>query len=218
MNTKTKLEKLDGVIIAESDYREYDKLLTILTKEKGKIFAYAFNVRKPNSKNIGKANVFSFATFELRFDRDRYTLENVVLKKSFFEIASDYDAACYAYYFVELVDYFTYENVDSENIYTLLYYTLQALTNAKIRLGLIRRIFELKMMEYQGEYKESSELSSKNQTLIYTWDFVLRTLPKQLYTFELSDEIYDLFDYEVSTEMKLKVNKKFKSLQSLNDK
>ena len=50
MNTKNNLEKLNGVIIGESDYKEYDKLLTVLTKEKGKINVYAFNVRRQNSK------------------------------------------------------------------------------------------------------------------------------------------------------------------------
>lgn len=217
MNTKTKLEKLNGVIIGESDYKEYDKLLTVLTKEKGKIKVYAFNARKQNSKNIGKARVFSFGLFEIRNVNDKYNLENIILKNSFEKITLDYDITCYASYFVELSDYFTFENIDSENVYSLLYYTFKALLNGKMRLKLIRRVFELKMLEYQGEYKESDTLKSKNKTLIYTWDFVLKTLPSKLYSFELSDEIFSLFDNEVSIEMKDKVMKKFKTLEQIKD-
>lgn len=217
MNTKNNLEKLNGVIIGESDYKEYDKLLTILTKEKGKIKVYAFNVRKQNSKNIGKTRVFTFGIFELRLNGDRYQLENVILKNSFSELSDEYINTCYASYFVELVDYLSYENVESEGIYLLLYYTFKALVKQKVQAKLIRRIFELKMLEYQGEYKESSSLLSDNKTLIYTWDFVLNTLPKSLYTFILSDEIFNLFDSEVSLEMREKVNKKFKSIEEIND-
>lgn len=217
MNTKNNLIKLNGVIINESDYKEYDKLLTILTKEKGKIKAYAFNVRRQNSKNIGKTRVFSFGVFELRFIGEKYQLENVILKNSFFELSYEYNNTCYASYFVELVDYFSYENVESEDICLLLYYAFKALIKQKIPAKLIRRVFELKMLKYQGEYKESDRLSSNNLTLKYTWDFILNTLPKNLYTFLLSDEIFRLFDSEVSLEMREKVNKKFKSMEEIKD-
>lgn len=216
MNTKNNLEKLNGVIIGESDYKEYDKLLTVLTKEKGKINVYAFNVRRQNSKNIGKTRIFSFGVFELRQNAEKYQLENIVLKKSFSELSKDYDNTCYASYFIELADYFGYENIESEDIYTLLYFTFNALIDGKVPAKLIRRIFELKMLQYQGEYKESDSLSSDNKTLAHTWDFILKTIPKKLYSFLLSDEIFELFDKEMSVEMRDKVNKKFKTIDEIS--
>ena len=216
MNTKRNLEKLNGVIIGESDYKDYDKLLTVLTKEKGKISVYAFNVRRQNSQNIGKTRIFSFGTFELRVNNDKYQLENVVLKNAFDELATNYNNACYASYFIELVNYFGYENIESENVYILLYFTFKALVKGKVPAKLIRRIFELKMLEYQGEYKESGALSSKNKVLIYTWNFVLNTLPNNIYSFVLNDEVFKLFDNEVSIEMRDKVNKKFKTIDEIS--
>ena len=216
MNTKNNLEKFNGVIIGESDYKEYDKLLTVLTKEKGKINVYAFNVRRQNSKNIGKTRVFSFGIFELRNNSDKYHLENIILKKSFKELTDDYDNTCYASYFIELADYFGLENIESEDIYVLLYFTFKALIDGKVPAKLIRRIFELKMLQYQGEYKESDKLSSDNKTLLHTWDFILKTVPKNLYSFILSDEIFDLFDSEMRIEMREKVNKRFKPIDEIN--
>lgn len=209
MDTKSNLVKLNGVIIREDDYREYDKLLTLLTKEKGKIKAYAFNVRRQNSKNIGKTRLFSFGVFELRVENDNYRLENVILKNSFEKLTNDYTDTCYALYFLELVNFFGYENIESENVYILLYYTFKAIIDKKVELKLIRRIFELKMLQYQGEYKESNMLSSDNKTLIYTWNFILNTLPNKLYSFMLNDTLYKLFDKEVSLELKEKVNFKY---------
>lgn len=216
MNTKDNLEKLHGVVIGEADYKEYDKLLTVLTKEKGKIKVYAFNVRRQNSKNIGKTRTFSFGIFELRLIKDNYQLENIILKKCFDELTADYNLTCYAYYFIELVDYFGYENIESEDVYYLLYYSLKALVESKIDPKLIRRVFELKMLKYQGEYKESDSLSSQDKTLMHTWDFVIKTVPNKLYSFCLSDSAFKLFDSEVGLEMRDKVNKKFKTLENID--
>ena len=216
MSVNNKLIKLTGIIIRESNYREYDKLLTILTKERGKIKVYAFNVRRPNSKKIGIVRLFTFGDFELIEDNNYYNLQNIILKDSFDNITSDYNNTCYASYFIELADYFGFENLESEKICDVIYYSFKALVRGIVNANLIRRIFELKMLEFQGEYKDCDSLTVNNKTLKYTWNFILNSLSKDLYTFKLSDEILKLFDYEMSIEMRDKVGRKFKSLEGID--
>ena len=208
--------KLNGIIIKETDYKEFDKLLTILTKEKGKINAYAFNIRKSNSKSIGKARLFTLGTFELIESKDGYSLQNVILKEDFDDLAKDYENLCYASYFIELADYFSYENIDSSDVIDLLYFAIKALIKGVVDKKLIRRVYELKMLKYQGEYKDSDSLLDKNETLKFTWDFVITSLPQKLFTFRLSDDIFKKFESEVDIEMRDKVNRKFKSLSMIN--
>lgn len=208
--------KLNGIIVKETDYKEFDKLLTILTKEKGKINAYAFNIRKSNSKSIGKARLFTLGTFELIESKDGYSLQNVILKEDFDDLAKDYENLCYASYFIELADYFSFENIDSSDIIDLLYFAIKALIKGVVDKKLIRRVYELKMLKYQGEYKDSDSLLDKDKTLKYTWDFVITSLPQKLFTFKLSDDIYRKFESEVDIEMRDKVNKKFKSLSMID--
>lgn len=215
MNTKNKLLKLNGIVIGETNYKEYDKLLTILTRERGKIKVYAFNVRRPNSKSIGKVRLFTFGEFELIEENEYYNLNNISLKDSFDDLSKDYNNACYASYFIELADYFGFENLESEKICDLIYYTFKALVRGQVDAKLIRRIYELKMMEFEGVYKDSDSLTVDNKTLKYTWNFILTTRSKDLYTFKLSDEIYKLFDSEMNLEMRDKVGKKFKSLEDI---
>lgn len=217
MITTNNLIKLNGIIIKETDYNEYDKLLTILTRENGKINAYAFNVRRSNSKNIGKVKLFSLGTFELRENNGSYNLENVIIKDDFGELTKDYENVCYASYFIELADYFSYENIESEDVIDLIYFALKSLIKGSIDKKLIRRVYELKLLKYQGEYKDSDNLLDKNETLKYTWDFVINSLPQKLFTFRLSEEIFKKFNDEVSIEMRDKVNKKFKSLNEIFD-
>ena len=217
MITKNNLIKLNGIIIKETDYNEYDKLLTILTREKGKISTYAFNVRRSNSKNIGKVKLFALGTFELRENNESYTLENIIIKDDFSDLTKDYENVCYASYFIELADYFSYENIESEDVIDLLYFALKSLIKGIIDKKLIRRVYELKLLKYQGEYKDSDSLLDKNETLKYTWDFVINSMPQKLFTFKLSDEVFKKFSDEVALEMRDKVNKKFKSLNDICD-
>lgn len=208
--------KLNGIIIKETDYKEFDKLLTILTKEKGKINAYAFNIRKSNSKSIGKARLFTLGTFELIESKDGYSLQNVILKEDFDDLAKDYENLCYASYFIELADYFSFENIDSSDIIDLLYFAIKALIKGVVDKKLIRRVYELKILKYQGEYKDSDSLLDKDKTLKYTWDFVITSLPQKLFTFKLSDDVFKKFESELDIEMRDKVNRKFKSLSMIN--
>ena len=143
-------------------------------------------------------------------------MQNIILKDSFDNITSDYNNTCYASYFIELADYFGFENLESEKICDLIYYSFKALVRGIVNANLIRRIFELKMLEFQGEYKDCDSLTVNNKTLKYTWNFILNSLSKDLYTFKLSDEILKLFDYEMSIEMRDKVGRKFKSLEGID--
>lgn len=211
----TNLYKVNGLVLKEADYKEYDKLLTLFTKELGKIKVYAFGVRKGNSKSIGKTMPFVFCTYELKKDKDMYVLSGSTLLKSFTELSSDYDTACYASYFLELIEYFAVENEESDDMYALIYYTLKALLDKKVKKGLIRRIFELKLLKYQGLYTDTEDI--KYEKLKYTWDFVLRTDPKDLYSFKLDTELEKLFFDVISLEMREKVNRKFKSLENIFD-
>ena len=77
-------------------------------------------------------------------------------------------------------------------------------------------VFELKILQYQGLYKGSDKLLSDNKTLIYTWDYVLKNDPRNLYNFNLDQNIYKLFKDEMKVEMREKVDKKFKTLENLN--
>ena len=134
---------------------------------------------------------------------------------SFEEISNDYEKMCYASYFVEVVDYLSFENIESTDVLNLIYYTFKALVQNKIDLKLIKSIFELKMLKYQGEYIRSDMINANNKTLKYTWDYVIDAKVNKLYNFELDLSVFNLFKSAVDKEFKQKVNKKFKSLDKL---
>lgn len=202
-------------VIGENNYKEYDKLFTLFSRELGKVKSYAFGVRREHSKKIGALRLFSLCDVELNCHNDSYTIKDAKIIESFDEISLEYERMCYASYFVELIDYFLFENIESEEVFKLLYYTFKALIRGNIDKELIKNIFELKLLKYQGEYIESSNLKNDNATLKFTWDYVLRSEPKDLYKFTLTDEVYKIFKKEVDKEFNNKIKKKFRSLDKL---
>ncbi len=136
---------------------EYDRRLTILTKERGKISAFAKGARRPNSMLVGSSQPFVFARFLLYEGRSSYTVSQVEVLNYFPELRGDPELTYYGFYFCELTEYITREGNDERAILTLLYQSLRALSNARIGRRLTRAVFELKSFYLNGEGPQVSE-------------------------------------------------------------
>ena len=134
---------MTGMVLQTAPVGEYDRRVVILTKEQGKISAFARGARKPNSPLVGAVNPFTFGQFTLYAGRSSYTIQSVHVENYFSELRDDIIAAYYGFYFMEYAMYFTKEANDEREMLKLLYQTLKALTNPKIPNRLIRYVFVL---------------------------------------------------------------------------
>ena len=131
---------------------EYDKRITILTRERGKITAFARGARRPKSSLQAATNLFCFGSFEAYEGRSSYTVVKAEISNYFRELATDLDKTYYGCYFLELADYFCQENSDCVNQLKLVYQTLRALNVPSLSPKLVRVIYELKTLVYFGVY------------------------------------------------------------------
>ncbi len=142
------------MILSATPIGEYDKRLVILTKEKGKISAFAKGARKQNSQLMGVTNPFSFGEFLLYEGRSSYNLMQASISNYFMELSADFEGAYYGFYFMEIADYYTKEYNDEREMLKLLYQSMRALASGKIVRELVRYIFELKTLVVNGEAPE----------------------------------------------------------------
>jgi DNA repair protein RecO (recombination protein O) len=158
-----------GIILYATPIGEYDRRVVVLTKERGKINAFAKGARRQNSALIAAANPFAFGEFEVYEGRSSYTIVKANIQNYFLELVNSFEGAYYGFYFMEFADYYTRENNDELFMLKLLYQSLRALTKDSIPNELVKCIFELKALVVNGEYPQvfQCRCCEKEENMMY---------------------------------------------------
>jgi len=234
-----------GMVLSVMPIRDYDKRLTILTTDRGKITAFARGARRQNSPLLAGTNPFCFGEFEVYPGKDSYTLVKANITNYFRELTTDYKNAYYGFYFLELALYFAQENSDERDLLKLLYQSLRALESENFDNGLVRSIYELRVLLINGEYpavfqcqkcKKEDHISffsaHFNGTLcsscgntksdipltdsdLYTLQFILTAQLQKLFTFAVTPEVKEKLEKVTKSFLNQIVHHEFKSLKIL---
>ena len=142
---------LTGMVLSAGPMGEYDRRVVLLTKERGKISAFAKGARRPDSALVGVTQPFSFGEFTLYEGRTSYNLVNAKISNYFEELRSDVEGAYYGFYFMDFAGFYTREGVNETETLKLLYQSFRALLKPQFDNRLVRAIFELKLVTIHGE-------------------------------------------------------------------
>lgn len=205
---------LTGMVLRASPVGDSDRRLVILTRERGKITAFARGARRPGSRLMAAARPFAFGTFCLFEGREAYSLQGAEITNYFAELAADMEAACYGSYFLEFADYYGREGLDGTELLQLLYQSLRALLAPALPNRLVKTVFELKCMVIGGEYTEHPP-RPVGDSANYAWEFILAASMKNLYTFVLTDEVLDELSGCVELLRRRFIDREFHSLKVL---
>ncbi|MFV0528021.1 MAG: DNA repair protein RecO [Lachnospiraceae bacterium] len=158
-----------GIVCSVMTIGDYDKRLVLITKERGRIAVFARGARKTNSPMLAASNPFVFGSFSIYEGRSSNQLHSVEVREYFTELARMQPEVYYGFYFLEAADYYTQEGLDASDTINLLYITLKALTTGKIDAELIFVIYQLRLLQQQGECPQLFEcvLSGETQGLTH---------------------------------------------------
>lgn len=160
---------LTGMVIYSAPNGEYDKRVVILTKERGKITAFAKGARRQGSSLLGVTNTFSFGEFEVYEGKSAYILTKATIQNHFLELVNSFEGAYYGFYFLEMADYYTRENNDEKMMLKLLYQSFRALEKENLDNRLVKLIYELKVLMINGEYPQMFQCISCEKTESRYW-------------------------------------------------
>lgn len=209
--------QVTGIVVKSIPVGEYDRAVTILTMEKGKISAFARNARKQNNRFMAAVSPFCFGKFKLYAGRSSYTIAEAEISNYFEELRDDLESACYGMYFLEVADFYTRENNDEAEMLKLLYQSLRALLHKNLDNRLVRVVYECKAMAVNGEFPGVPGDRELSESAAYTLEFITYTPVERLYTFAVTKSVLTELR-EVAAAYREKIwGHTFKSLEMLEN-
>lgn len=181
--------KVTGMVIKTEPISEFDKRVVILTKEKGKISAFAKGCRKPGNRLMAAANPFSFGEFRLYVGKNSYNIMEADIQNYFEGIRNDFDRVYMGMYFLEMADYYTRENLDATEHLRLLYQSLRALESQKYRESFVRMVYEIKTVVINGEFPGLPEHKNYLGDTAYALSYIAKSSVEKLFSFHVSEEV-----------------------------
>ena len=144
-------DKVEGIIIKQSDYKDSSLLITVMTKEYGKITFVATGAKKPTSKNASRLIPYSLNeyVFDYKEGKSIFKLKNISLINLYRHLHEDIDASLASGVIGELCDVMTYEDYDYEQVYQLIHDAYRYLNEGK-RSDLVIGITLSELMKWNG--------------------------------------------------------------------
>lgn len=143
-------EELNGIIVQEIDLSDSDKLVKILTCEKGLISVIARNSKTFKNRLGGMIQPFAYGGFTLYPGKNGYILNNLEIRELFLDLRKDLKSLSLAQYFCQLCTSLRPENPVSEEVLRVLLNCLFYLSNGEIGELVIKSIFEMRICSLCG--------------------------------------------------------------------
>ena len=142
--------KTKGIIIAENNMGDFDKMLTMLTPGDGKISCVAKGARRPKSSLLAGTQFLCFGEYVMFRGQEHYTINSCDTIEVFYNLRTDLDKLQYAVNITKIILDVTNENENCYKILQLYLNTLYMLSETDKNPDFITSVFKIKLLCFLG--------------------------------------------------------------------
>ena len=139
-----------GLVLRETNYKEADKILTVLTREGGKRTVKARGCRRRDSRVAASAQLLVYSEMTLFEYRDFWSMDEASSLEQFWGVRADVEKLALASYFAEVMEAVAEEGRSDPALLSLILNSLYALDKLQKPLPLVKAAFELRLMCLAG--------------------------------------------------------------------
>ena len=136
-----------GIVLRETNYKEADKILTVLTRDWGK---RTRGCRRKNSKLTAASQLLVYSELTLSERGEFTTLTEADPLEQFWSVRQDLETLALASYFAEVAEASAQEGETCPELLSLLLNCLYALDTLKKPRALVKAVFELRLLCLTG--------------------------------------------------------------------
>lgn len=162
--------KVEAIVLKRKNVGEADRLLTIFTREYGKMQIKAVGVRKIASKRASHIELLNKVSCTLYKGKGMPILTEVQSTKQFAKIKEDLQKVGFAYHLCELIESLCPENQENARIFDLFEHVLEGLTRTHNIVSLLHA-FEIQLLTLLGYYPAYEE--SRNLNTVFLIENIL---------------------------------------------
>ncbi len=135
---------IQAIVLRVTDYNDRDALLTVLTRNHGKLTIKARGLRRKNSPLIAPCQLLAFGEFTLFEYRGMYTINEAHSIELFQHLRRDLAKLSLGTYFAQVSEVISQEDLPNPELQTLLLNSLYALSALSLPEKQVKAAFELR--------------------------------------------------------------------------
>ena len=139
-----------ALVLREVEYKDSDKLLTVLTPRQGKLTLSARGVRKKKDATAAACQLLTWGEFTLSQHRGRWLVKEAVTQRAFRGVREDLDKLALGSYFAQVAETLCEEEQPEPELLSLTLNALHAMDQMSVPLKLVKTACEWKAMALAG--------------------------------------------------------------------
>ena len=141
---------IQAIVLRVTDYNDRDALLTLLTRNHGKLTVKARGLRRKNSPLIAPCQLLAYGEFTLFEYKNQYTINEAHSIELFQNLRRDLTKLSLGTYFAQVADVLSQEDLPNPELQSLLLNCLFALSRLNEPEGKVKAVFELRGASLAG--------------------------------------------------------------------